>query len=144
MAKLLNDRIKQKRLAAGLTLLEVADYLGVKEATVQRYESGNIKNIKYERICKLAELFHCSPTWLMGFELPSQGESEAVASAIGAGLFSEPLPTRAEASAGDDAQLSREAAELLRIYEALDVRRRVSLLAFAYKLEEGSASDGSV
>ena len=36
----INDRIKERRLAAGKTLLEVAEYLGVKEATAQRYESG--------------------------------------------------------------------------------------------------------
>ena len=35
----INDRIKERRLAAGKTLLEVAEYLGVKEATAQRYEA---------------------------------------------------------------------------------------------------------
>ena len=51
---LINDRIKEMRLKRGLTLIEVADYIGVKDATIQRYESGNIKNIKHEIICKLA------------------------------------------------------------------------------------------
>lgn len=50
----INDRIKQMRRSKGLTLLEVAEYVGVKEATAQRYESGNIKTIKYDIICKLA------------------------------------------------------------------------------------------
>ena len=50
----INDRIKERRLAAGKTLLEVAEYLGVKEATAQRYESGEIKNIKHETIVSLA------------------------------------------------------------------------------------------
>ncbi len=65
---ILNDRIKQRRLALNLTLLQVAEQLGVKEATVQRYESGDIKNIKHETISQLAEILHCSPAYLMGWE----------------------------------------------------------------------------
>ena len=63
----LNDRIKDMRKRKGLTLLEVAEYLGVQEATVQRYESGNIKNLKLETICKLADLFGCVPQYLVGW-----------------------------------------------------------------------------
>ena len=69
---ILNERIKKMRTQKGLTLLEVAEYLGVREATAQRYESGNIKNIGHETICKLAELFNCNPAYLMGWvEEPS-------------------------------------------------------------------------
>ncbi|WFR57285.1 helix-turn-helix transcriptional regulator [Anaerocolumna sp. AGMB13025] len=64
----LQGRIKERRLASGMTLLEVANQLGVKEATMQRYESGEIKNIKHESIVKLAEIFQCSPAYLMGWE----------------------------------------------------------------------------
>lgn len=63
----LNDRIKEMRKKNRLTLLEVAEYLGVKEATVQRYESGSIKNLKHETICKLADLFGCDPRYLVGW-----------------------------------------------------------------------------
>lgn len=64
----LNDRIKQRRIALGYTLLYVAEQLGVKEATVQRYESGDIKNIKHDTIAHLAEILKCSPSYLMGWE----------------------------------------------------------------------------
>ncbi len=64
----LNERIKERRLSLGLTLLEVAEYLGVKEATAQRYESGDIKNIKHETITSLADLLKCSPAYLMGWD----------------------------------------------------------------------------
>ena len=63
----LNDRIKEMRKKNRLTLLEVAEYLGVQEATVQRYESGSIKNLKHETICKLADLFGCDPRYLVGW-----------------------------------------------------------------------------
>ena len=48
----INDRIKNRRTDLGLTLLEVADALGVKEATAQRYESGAIKSIGHDTIIK--------------------------------------------------------------------------------------------
>lgn len=65
---ILNDRIKQRRLELGMTLLQLANKLNVKEATMQRYESGEIKNIKHETIVKLAEILHCSPSYLMGWQ----------------------------------------------------------------------------
>ncbi len=64
----LQERIKERRSSLGLTLLEVADQLGIKEATMQRYESGEIKNIKHETVANLAKIFHCSPSYLMGWE----------------------------------------------------------------------------
>lgn len=65
---ILNDRIKEMRTKRGLTLAYVAEQLGIKEATMQRYESGEIKNIKHETITKLAEIFDCTPSYLMGWE----------------------------------------------------------------------------
>lgn len=64
----INERIKERRLKMGLTLAEVADALGVKEATAQRYESGAIKSISHDIVCRLSELFNCSPSYLMGWE----------------------------------------------------------------------------
>ena len=66
---ILNDRIKEMRNKNGFTLAYVAEQLGIKEATMQRYESGEIKNIKHETIVKLAEIFNCSPSYLMGWEV---------------------------------------------------------------------------
>jgi transcriptional regulator with XRE-family HTH domain len=67
-----NEIIKKRRLELSLTLLDIADYVGVTEATVQRYESGNIKNIKLSTMTKLAEILKTTPTHLMGWE--SDGE----------------------------------------------------------------------
>lgn len=64
---MLQDRIKERRTALGLTLLELAEHLGVKEATMQRYESGEIKNIKHETVYELSKLLKCSPSYLMGW-----------------------------------------------------------------------------
>lgn len=63
-----NDRIHERRIEKGLTLAQVAEKLGVTEATAQRYECGNIKSIPYEYMCAYGEILNCSPCYLMGWE----------------------------------------------------------------------------
>lgn len=64
----LSSVLKRRRKELGLTLAQIADAMGVAEATVQRWESGNIKSIRHEKIGKLAEILHVSPSALMGWE----------------------------------------------------------------------------
>ncbi|MBE7033692.1 MAG: helix-turn-helix domain-containing protein [Ruminococcaceae bacterium] len=64
----LHERIKKCRLECGMTLLELANALGVREATAQRYESGEIKNLKQTTVLEMARIFNCSPSYLMGWE----------------------------------------------------------------------------
>lgn len=64
----ISDILKSRRKALGYTLLDVAKKMNVSEATVQRWESGNIKNLRQERIAKLAEVLEISPAELMGWE----------------------------------------------------------------------------
>ena len=63
-----NERIHEKRTEKGITLAQIADRLGVTEATAQRYERGNIKSIPYEHMCAYGEILNCSPAYLMGWE----------------------------------------------------------------------------
>ena len=64
----LHERIKKCRLENNMTLLELANALGVREATAQRYESGEIKNLKHETVLEMSRIFNCSPVYLMGWE----------------------------------------------------------------------------
>ncbi len=59
---------KQRRKELGYTLKEIGKKIGVTEATVQRWESGNIKNLRQGRISQLAEILEISPSVLMGWE----------------------------------------------------------------------------
>lgn len=70
-------RLRELRKERGLTLLQVAERLGVTESTVQRYESGNIKNLKYETMIELAELFGVTPAYLMGWTDSKDNEDRA-------------------------------------------------------------------
>lgn len=64
----ISNILKKRRKELGLTLAQIADKMGVSEATVQRWESGNIKNLRQERIGPLAEILQVSPAYLMGWD----------------------------------------------------------------------------
>lgn len=72
----LPERIKERRKAIGMTLAQLADAVGVKEATAQRWESGNIKTVKYETVEQIATALGCSPVWLMGWTEDVHGPEE--------------------------------------------------------------------
>lgn len=77
----LSSVLKNRRKELNMTLLEVAKRVGVSEGTVQRWESGNIKNLRHERIAKLADVLDVSPAALMGWENAS-GETDLGLTAI--------------------------------------------------------------
>ena len=64
----IKDLLKMRRLELGLTLAEVAKMVGVSEATVSRWETGNIANMKRSRIALLAKALQVSPSIIMGWE----------------------------------------------------------------------------
>ncbi len=62
------DIIREKRLALGMTMKEVADKVGVSEATISRWESGEIANMRRGAIFSLAKALNISPNEIMGWE----------------------------------------------------------------------------
>jgi repressor LexA len=93
------EMIKQRRKERHLTMKQVAEYVGVSEATVSRWESGNIANMGRDKIAKLAEVLDVSPSVIAGYEdfeanaeIPSQTQVPLFAS-VSAGFGS----TREEA-----------------------------------------------
>lgn len=64
----LGDKIKNRRLDLDLTLQEVADIVGVSKSTVQKWESGNIENMKRDKIALLAKALNVSPLFIMGID----------------------------------------------------------------------------
>lgn len=65
---ILMNNLKDRRIELGLTMKQVADYVGVSEATVSRWESGNIANMKRSRIQALSEILKLSPVAICGIE----------------------------------------------------------------------------
>lgn len=73
--------VKTQRAKLGLTLDDIARYVGVSGATVSRWESGDIENIRRDKIAKLAEILRVTPAYLMGWE-NEEGEQDLVLTAI--------------------------------------------------------------
>lgn len=64
VGKLIYDR----RTELGITQKEVADFVGVSEATVSRWESGHIDNMRRDRIAALSKILRLSPLAIMGID----------------------------------------------------------------------------
>lgn len=64
--KLINNLLKDKRKDKGLTMKEVAKAVGVSEATVSRWESGEIANMGRSKIYALSKILDLSPAEIMG------------------------------------------------------------------------------
>jgi len=63
-----NEVIRNKRIELGMTMKELADKLGVSEGAVSRWESGDIVNIRRDKIEKLSKVLDVPPAVLMGWE----------------------------------------------------------------------------
>lgn len=63
------DILKDRRLELELTLEDVAKRVGVSPATISRWESGDIANMRRDRIAALAEALQISPAVIMGWDV---------------------------------------------------------------------------
>lgn len=61
-------RIKQARIDQGLSYQSLADITGMSKSTLQRYETGHIKNLSVGNLEILANALKVSPAYLMGWE----------------------------------------------------------------------------
>lgn len=79
------DLVKKRREQLNLTMEELGNKVGVSKATVQRWESGEIKNVRRDKITKLADALETSPAYLMGWD-DEHDDSKQVSNMI----FSDP------------------------------------------------------
>lgn len=64
----MKDKIKQRREELGLTLEEVGNIVGVGKSTVRKWETGDIANMRRDKIAKLAVALRTSPAYLLGYD----------------------------------------------------------------------------
>lgn len=67
------NKIKNRRIELGLTLEDVGKAVGVGRSTVQRWESGLIKNMGRDKIAALAKVLQISPVELV----PASGSARS-------------------------------------------------------------------
>jgi len=64
----MSEKIQALRKERGLTLEAVGDAVGVGKSTVRKWECGDIKNMRRDKIAKLAEALGVTPGYLMGWD----------------------------------------------------------------------------
>ncbi len=133
------NRLKKLRQNAGLTQSELSDLLGVVPSAVGKYERLPDSYPSIEVLIKLADYFKVSTDYLLR-GVPCSGD---IANNINGVIFNSPLiqGNHSEVTLHGDEPISPESAELLKIYESLNGRQRISLLNHALALEkEGGTS----
>lgn len=66
----MKDKISTRRKELGLTLEEIGDFVGVGKSTVRKWETGDIANMRRDKIALLADALQVTPAYLMGWEEP--------------------------------------------------------------------------
>lgn len=57
--------MKKRRKNLGISAVDIAARAGLSKATIHRYESGDIKNIKLPTVELLADVLQVNPMWLI-------------------------------------------------------------------------------
>lgn len=87
--------LKERRLQLGLTLKEVAAKVGVSEATVSRWEGGQIANMKRQYIAAYAAALQTTPGFIMTGKEEQETDTTRRAVSIPPGFL--PMPEMAQA-----------------------------------------------
>ena len=61
-------RIKKRRLELGYSFQDLADKTNMSKSTLQRYETGAIKNLPLDKLEVLASALQTTPSYLMGWD----------------------------------------------------------------------------
>ena len=119
----INERIKELWLLNKLTLEEVANIVGVTKATVQRWESGLIANMRRDKIASLAKALHTSPGYILGIENSNYGVNNGI---IGNNNNNNNIISKEKLSPIDEA--------ILTICRSLPEKQKGEVLAYATNL----------
>ena len=137
MVENMGQRIRDRRIALELTLDELGKKVGVGASTVRIWDTGFIKDMRSDKIQKVADALDVTPAYLMGWDESQSVSVEQVHTNNGLiGQANAPVYINGE---NTPVQLSKEETELLRIYKELSVRGRMQLLTKAMDLEAEEA-----
>lgn len=67
-----SKRLYELRTNAGYTMEKLASMLNVSKGTISKWEKGSIKNMRQDKVLMLANIFHVSPTYIMGYDEPTE------------------------------------------------------------------------
>lgn len=128
-------RLKDTRKLKGFTQEELGLRVGVSKATINKYETGIVVNLKRPMVEKLSQALEVNPGYLMGWE-NSINHVQVGTVQTNNGVIGEAHAPVTISNGEGPRELSKEEIELLRIYNKLGVRERLKLLSTALNLEE--------
>lgn len=126
------NNIKILRIKKNMTQGELAKQVHVTQTSVSQWESGKT-NPDTQTSKKLAEFFNVTIDYLLGQSEDNSGIYYA--NNIKGSNF---VQGNGSVTIDGKSEISKEEAEILRIYNDLDVRGRNKLLNFAFELEDES------
>lgn len=109
--------IKKLRQEQGWTQEELGGMLGVKKAAVQKYESGQVQNLKHSTIKQLCEIFEKSPSVFIFDDVEKR------------------LSTEVDLLEQIQKTYGKEVIELLQSFVALDEAGKLKVLDYASDME---------
>ena len=131
----IGDRIKKLREGLCLTMEQVGKQLGVNKSTMLRYENNEI-DIKRTTAIQLAKILLTTPTYIMGWsDNPKDNSGIKVDGSISDSQLYNANYGSSISVAGK--QISKQALELVELYESLDLLRQHKLIGFALELKGG-------
>ena len=136
MGQTMGQKIKAKREALGMTLAVFGEKVKAQPSTVRKWETGFIKNIKSDKIKKIADALEVTPAYLMGWDESNNVKVDTIHANSGI-IGHTNAPVTISGTIGES--LSKEETEILRIYRELSVKGRMRLLTTAMELETEEA-----
>lgn len=80
--EMIRERLKNTRKMHGISLQKLSEETGISKSTLQRYETGGIRNLPLDKLTPLAKALHTTPAYLMGWENDA-GETDVVLTTLG-------------------------------------------------------------
>ncbi len=129
--------IKSVAKSRGIQLKNMWLELGLNKSTLSNMYKGSMLN--GDSLARIADYLNCSVDYLLG----RTDEPSLISNVIGGDVTGGTVLQGTHQSSvvihdGSKRVLSKECAELVSIYEALDVRQRIRLLNAAFEIADGS------
>lgn len=131
----INGRVFQLLVDQNRKQRELADFIGVSERNIATWKSRGT-DPPAKLVFKIAEFFGVSVEWILTGE--EHLHTSFVNNGSVAGNLGQHYGTLIVRNGGERV-LSDECAELVRIYESLGIKQRISLLNAAFELEAGGS-----
>ena len=126
------EKIRMLRAKHNLSQSDLAKICGNKQASASKWETGENSYPSVKALLKIADYFHVSLDYLVRDEIPPEGvyltNSYVKGSVVQSNVHGDINLNNSE--------ISKQATELARIYEKLDIRSQNEILNLAFKLED--------